>query len=68
MRIEPTGWGVSREFEPHVASLRTTGRMQAHWLASMADSPQHLSVSQCIKNLKAIYRVVCGFYSMMRQI
>ena len=27
----------------------------------------HLSVSQCIKNLKAIYREVCGFYSMMRQ-
>ncbi|HEX9391392.1 MAG TPA: hypothetical protein VF928_08785, partial [Usitatibacteraceae bacterium] len=35
---EPAGRGVSGEFEPHAASLRTTARMQARWLARMVDS------------------------------
>jgi hypothetical protein len=33
----PPGRGVSRGFELHAASLRTTVRMQAHWLARMAE-------------------------------
>jgi hypothetical protein len=36
--IEPAGRGVSGELEPRAASPRTTVRMQAHWLARMANS------------------------------
>ncbi len=54
---------MSREFEPHAASLRMTVRMQARWLARIADSP-HLH--QTTNTTHAVVFLFLQFFSDMR--